>query len=216
MYINSTEAVIFDMDGTLLDSMEIWTEADRTFLSGLGIAYDNSVSVALKKLHFNSACEYLKNYFSLEMSVTEIGERIMEIVRHSYLHEVSLKPYVREYISRLKSIGVKMCVATSNERSLAVGALENLGIYGDMEFVITSDEIGEGKENPKIFLEAAKRFEKFPEDIYVFEDSVHALLSAKVAGFHTVGVYEKRFADEFTVLQRDAEFTIRGFYELIL
>lgn len=208
-------AVIFDMDGTLLDSLGIWTDSDMTFITEQGFEYDPAVSAELKKLHFNSACDYLKEHYSLEMSAEQIGNRIMELVRHSYLNEAPLKPYVYDYISALYKNGVKMCVATSNEKGLAEGALENTGIFDMMQFVITSDEVGEGKETPKIFLKAAEMLGAKPQDTVVFEDSLHALLSAKKGGFHTVGVYEEKFAPEFELLKKEAEITIRTFKELI-
>lgn len=208
-------AVIFDMDGTILDSLDIWVKSDVQFITEQGFEYDSSVSAELKKLHFHSACDFLKEHYSLSMSSEDIGNRIMELVEHGYLNEVRLKEGAAEFIDKLAENGIKMCVATSNEKSLAEGALRNIGIWDKMEFAITSQEVGEGKETPKIFLEAAKRLGADIEKTVVFEDSSHALHSAKLGGFKTVGIYERNFPDEFDELKKEADLTIKSFKELL-
>lgn len=208
-------AVIFDMDGTLIDSLGVWADSDRIFAEELGLSYDAKISVAMKKMHYISACEYLKEYYALDMSAEEIGARIMEIVREKYLHEIPLKPHVLDVMRALRSRGVRMCVATSNDKSLAEGALKNLGIYDMLEFVITSDEVGVGKESPLIFTRAAEMMGAAPHDTAVFEDSVHAAESAAAAGFFTVGIYDGKYNNEFEEMKRTADMTIKSFEELM-
>lgn len=212
---NNITAVIFDMDGTLIDSLGVWADSDRIFAEELGLSYDAKISAAMKKMHYVSACEYLKEYYALEMSAEEIGARIMEIVREKYLHEIPLKPYVLDVMRALRSRGVKMCVATSNDKSLAEGALKNLGIYDMLEFVITSDEVGVGKESPLIFTRAAEMMCAAPQNTAVFEDSVHAAESAAAAGFFTVGIYDGKYNNEFEEMKRTADMTVKSFGELM-
>lgn len=208
-------AVIFDMDGTLIDSLGVWADSDRIFAEELGLSYDAKISAAMKKMHYVSACEYLKEYYALDMSAEEIGARIMEIVREKYLHEIPLKPYVLDVMWALRSRGVKMCVATSNDKSLAEGALKNLGIYDMLEFVITSDEVGVGKESPLIFTRAAEMMSAAPQNTAVFEDSVHAAESAAAAGFFTVGIYDGKYNNEFEEMKRTADMIVKSFWELM-
>lgn len=209
------KAIIFDMDGTLIDSLDVWAESDRIFLEELGLPYNTSVSQAMKKMHYNSACDYIKETYSLEMPSEEIGRRIMEIVKDSYMHTIPLKPNVYEYLTAQQKKGIKMCVATSNDKELAVGALKNLGIYDMMEFVITSDEVGIGKETPAIFIKAAEMLGFEPSETLVLDDSVHAVESAKSGGFIVGGVYGGKFADEFELIKKKADFTITDFGELL-
>ncbi len=209
------KAIIFDMDGTLIDSLDVWAESDRIFLEELGLPYNTSVSQAMKKMHYNSACDYIKETYRLEMPSEEIGRRIMEIVKDSYMHTIPLKPNVYEYLTAQQKKGIKMCVATSNDKGLAVGALKNLGIYDMMEFVITSDEVGIGKETPAIFIKAAEMLGFEPSETLVLDDSVHAVESAKSGGFIVGGVYGGKFADEFELIKKKADFTITDFGELL-
>ncbi|MBQ8826848.1 MAG: HAD family phosphatase [Oscillospiraceae bacterium] len=209
------KAVIFDMDGTLVDSLRVWAESDIVFLNRHGYEYDPSVSEAMKTMHYVSACEYLKERFDIPMSVEDIGSSIMEIVKHKYVNEVPLKEGVYDFMLKLKADGVKMCVATSNDKSLAEAALKSLGIYEMLEFIMTSDEVGCGKESPVIFEKCAEKMGATPSETAVFEDSVHAAGSAYGAGFYTVGVYEENFRNEFEKLRGCTHKMIRSFKEVL-
>lgn len=208
--------IIFDMDGTLLDSLSVWADSDREFINSHGHDYDPVHSLAMKKMHFDSACDYLVEAFSLPYSSKEVGQRILEIVEKRYLTDIPMKDGAMEFIKTAHSSGIKMCVATSNKKALAEGALQGLGIMKYMEFVITSDEVGCGKESPMIFLKAAEMLGGTPAETAVFEDSIHAVLSAKEAGFRVVGVYDPLCEDEFAEIQKEAHRTIRSFTELII
>ena len=203
------------MDGTLLDSLSVWADSDREFINSHGHDYDSKHSLAMKKMHFDSACEYLVTTFSLPFSAAEVGERILKIVEERYLNGIPLKDGAEEFIKAAASAGIKMCVATSNKKKLAEDALKARGIMQYMEFVLTSDEVGCGKESPEIFLKAAEKLGAKPEEVTVFEDSIHAVLSAKEAGFKVIGVYDPLCEDEFAQIQKAVEITIKSFEELL-
>ena len=209
------KAIIFDMDGTLLDSLSVWADSDREFLAGLGFEYDPKHSLAMKTMHFDSACEYLVREFSLPLTAEETGRRILEIVEEHYINEIPLKEGAEEFLAAAKNAGIKMCVATSNKKALAEASLKAKGIMDCLEFVITSDEVGGGKETPEIFLRAAEMLGAIPEETVVFEDSIHAVLSAKSAGFKVVGVYDKLCPEEFDEIEKSADGTIKSFTELL-
>lgn len=207
--------IIFDMDGTLLDSLSVWVDSDREFLTGLGFEYTSECSLAMKKMHFDSACEYLVREYSLPFSAEETGKRILAIVEEHYISGVPLKDGAAEFLEYAKKSGVKMCVATSNKKALAEAALEAKGIKKYFEFVLTSDEVGCGKESPEIFLKAAERLGAVPENTAVFEDSIHAVQSAKAAGFKVVGVYDELCPEEFSEIEKCADMSVRSFAELL-
>lgn len=207
--------IIFDMDGTLLDSLSVWADSDREFITGLGMEYDGRHSLAMKKMHFDSACEYLVREFSLSLTAEETGKKILEIVEEHYINGVPLKDGAEEFLSAAHKAGVKMCVATSNKKSLAEASLKAKDIMDYMEFVMTSDEVGCGKESPEIFLKAAELLGAKPSETVVFEDSIHAVMSAKSAGFKVIGVYDKLCPDEFEEIEKYADMSVKSFKELL-
>ncbi|MBQ8567814.1 MAG: HAD family phosphatase [Oscillospiraceae bacterium] len=211
----SIKAIIFDIDGTLIDSLDAWAEADREFLSEYDIPYDPVISERLKTMHYTSAIQFFLDEYDIPLSFDEAAHRITEIIRHKYFHEIEAKPCVMEFISLCHDKGIKMCAATSNSRELAEGALINRNIAPFLEFIITSDEIGSGKEKPEIFLYSAEKMGVSPENTAVFEDSVHAAKTSAAAGFYTVGVFDRHYADEFDHLKEICSHVIKGFDRLI-
>ena len=193
--MKNIKAVIFDIDGTLADSLGVWTESDRIFLSRRGIEYDSEVSVALKSMHFMSAAEYLRDYYSLPESVEDVAREITEIVREKYFYEVRLMPYAKELIRSFSERGIKMCAATSNSRELAEGVLRHNGILQSLEFIVTSDEAGSSKDDPRIFFMCAEKMGVSPNETAVIEDSPHAAKTAFRNGFYTIGVNSGHFGD---------------------
>ena len=199
----------------MLDSLSVWADSDREFITGLCMEYHQKHSFAMKKMHFDSACEYLVREFSLPLTAEETGKRILEIVEEHYINGVPLKDGAEEFLAAAKNAGIKMCVATSNKKALAEASLNAKGIMEYMEFVITSDEVGGGKESPDIFLKAAEMLGAKPSETAVFEDSIHSLLSAKSAGFKVIGVYDKLCPEEFDEIEKSADMTITSFSELL-
>ncbi|MBP1561248.1 MAG: HAD family phosphatase [Oscillospiraceae bacterium] len=212
--LENINAIIFDMDGTLLDSLSIWADSDREFITGLGHEYDMSHSFAMKTMHFDSACEYLVRTFGLDISPEETGKRILKLVEEKYLHGIDLKDGALDFIRSAHDKGIKMCVATSNKKELAAESLKAHGLMEYMEFVLTSDEVGCGKESPLIFERAAEMLGAAPSETAVFEDSIHAVKSAKKAGFYVVGVYDPLCEEEFAQIEKAADRTIKTYREL--
>lgn len=215
MLPENIKAVIFDVDGTLLDSLDVWADSDRIFLESLGFSYDPSISDRMKSMHYISAAQLLIDEYHIDMPLDEVMNRIEDIVRDKYFHEVPVKPYALELISECRRQGIRMCAATSNLRALAEGALSSGKILPCLDFIITSDEVGSSKDDPEIFFRCAEKMGAAPCDTAVFEDSVHAASSAAKAGFYTVGVFDRHYAAEFEKLKKICSRTITSFEELI-
>lgn len=184
------KGIIFDLDGTILDSMGIWEKVDRMFLAEHGIIAPPDVSENVKKMTIEKAAEYFRTRFSLECSERNIIDRIEQIAADMYRYDISLKKNVYKTVTQLFEAGVKMCIATATYRSLAVSALKRLGIYDCFKFILTSTEAGSGKDNPDIFFMAAERLKCKAAETVVLEDSLHCINTSVTAGFYTIAVYD--------------------------
>ncbi len=212
--MKNIRAIIFDIDGTIADSLGIWAEADSEFLRRRGIEYNPALSAAMKSMHFMSAAQYIIDVYGLKDSLESAASEITDIVRQKYFHEVKLMPMAHELMDHCIASGIKICAATSNSRELAAGVLENNGILSKMEFIITSDEAGSAKDNPDIFFMCSKKLGIPPENIAVVEDSPHAAKTAMESGFFTIGVNSGYFGD-FEALKSCTHMRVKSLGEII-
>lgn len=202
------KGIIFDLDGTLIDSMGIWCSIDRAFLKENGV--DNpppDVSDKVKKLSIERAAEYFINNFGLKCTVKYIVDRIEELVRIEYEENITLKPYVCEVLDMLDRKNIPYGIATATYKNLAVAVLKRLGIYGRFKFLLTGSEYPRGKKFPDIYTGGAERLGLSPNEVLVVEDSLHCIETAINAGFVTVGVY-----DEVSDSDRDEMERISDYY----
>jgi len=184
------KGIIFDLDGTLLDSMKVWENVDKNFLEENGAVYTADVSDVVKKMTIEQSAEYFKTRFNLSCSCEYIINRIEEMVKEQYSKYIPLKNGVLKTLDRLYENGIKMCVATATYNSLVDAALKRLGIYDKFEFVLTCTDIGSGKDKPDIFFRSAEKLELDISEVIVAEDSLHCVETAKKAGFYTIAVYD--------------------------
>lgn len=185
------KGIIFDLDGTLIDSMEVWENVDRDFVAENGGIYTPDISDTVKTMTIYQSAEYFKKRFSLEMTCEEIIDRIEQMVSEKYHNSIPLKKGVPDVLNKLSQMGIKMCVATATYNSLVNAALKRLGIYDMFEFVLTVSDIGVGKESPDIFYKSAEKMGIDISETVVVEDSLHCIETAKKAGFFTVAVYDR-------------------------
>lgn len=184
------KGLIFDLDGTLLDSMHCWENVDRCFLIENGIDPPKGISDIVKKMTIQDSAEFFKTRFSLKQSCEDIINRIEEIVKEQYYNHILLKEGVYETINHLKALGYRMCVATATYNRLAHAALKRLGLIECFEFILTCSDVGAGKDRPDIFIEAAQKMDCTASNTLVVEDSLHCIKTAANAGFYTAGVYD--------------------------
>lgn len=204
---------IFDIDGTLLDSMQIWATLGLRYLRTEGIIPEEGLPASLFSMTIEEAAEYFKETFGIDKSVKDIAEGMVSILRSFYENDVELKPGVRELLMRYKEAKIPMILATSGDRTLAEPALRRHGILDLFKGMLITDELGTSKREPRIYLEAAGILGTEPSETIVFEDMRHGLTSAKEAGFVTVAVYDEVSKKEWEWMQEAADYSVRDFRE---
>lgn len=179
--------IIFDVDGTLLDSMGMWAELDRTFLRENGIDPPAGISDIVKTMTVEASSAYFVERFRLNMTPEDVKKRIEALAAEAYREQLPLKSGAKEFLAAAGRRGIPMAVASANYPALLDAAFRRLGIDGYFRTVLTPGEQLAGKHEPDIYLEAARTLGTDPAETAVIEDALHAAETAKAAGFYTVG-----------------------------
>ena len=185
------KGAIFDFDGTLVDSMFIWDTFGEDYLRTLGKKPRENLTEAFKTFTLEQAAEYYRKNYGVTLSVEEIVDGVNDMVAEIYRTKVTLKSGVLEFLRDLQSKGVKMCVATVTDRPIVGGVLCNLGIRDFFTEIFTCAEVGYNKETPHIYRTALEVLGTKKDETVVFEDALHALMTAKNDGFPVAAVYDK-------------------------
>ena len=189
------KAAIFDMDGTILDSMCVWDGLGADYLRSVGVEPPDDLWEIMRTLSFQETADYFIREFSLPHSAQEMMRIWEEYSAERYRTMAKLKPGAMEYLRLLNAAGVKICLATATDGEMAREMLETHGVDRFFRFIITEADVGACKTAPDIYFEAARRLGESPADCVVIEDSLHAIETAKKAGFIVWGVYDEASAD---------------------
>ena len=207
--------LIFDMDGTLIDSNGIWREVDIAFLEKRGLPYTKEDYEGVAHTIFPLAAVFTKEFCHLEESCEEIMAEWMELAGDMYATSVTVKPGVREYLEQCKAAGERMMVLTSSVPQHCRTALTHLGLMPYFERVIFAQDLGLEKKNPETFRRAAAIMGVTPEECTVYDDSVAACRGAKAAGMTVVGVYDDYFDATVEEMRQVCDRYIMSFEEMM-
>lgn len=212
--LNHIKAVIFDMDGTLIDSIGVWAKVDVDYLKKLGYDLPSDLRRDIEGLSFPETAVYFKSRFSIQDSLEDIMKEWKSMVKEYYHHHIPLKEGVLSYLNKLKEQGIKLGIATSNSMDLAVAVLKHNGILDYFDEIVTTDEVPRDKSFPDVFLEASRRLGVSPENCLVFEDTYCAILGAKAAGMTVAGIYDQNGTSSREELAKVSDYLFLGFQEI--
>ncbi|NLL73778.1 MAG: HAD family phosphatase [Clostridiales bacterium] len=184
-------AVIFDLDGTLVDSMWMWEIIDIEYLNRFGLDFPRDLQEKVEGMSFSETAIYFKKRFDLPDSLDQIKSDWNKMAWDKYLNEVPLKEGVKDLLDYLKEKNIPMGIATSNSRELVDVVIDKLDIKDYFASIRTSCEVAKGKPSPDIYLQVAKDLKVVAEECLVFEDVIQGIMAGKNANMRVCAVYDK-------------------------
>ncbi|MFZ5353048.1 MAG: HAD family hydrolase [Bacillota bacterium] len=213
--LDNTKAVIFDVDGTLVDSMWIWRQVDIEFLGKRGIELPENLQAGIEGLSYTETAIYFKERFDLPDSIEDIKDEWRVMAEDFYRNRVRMKKGASELIRLLHNRGLKLGIATSNSKELVEYMLDRHHIREFFHSVRTSCEVPKGKPHPDVYLKVAEDLDVSPSECLVFEDTLAGATAGISAGMRVIAV-----EDEYSLYSRDklieiTEMYIKDYYDII-
>ena len=186
--LKGKKAILFDLDGTLVDSMWMWKQIDIEFLGRYGYECPETLQKDIEGMSFSETAVYFKERFAIPLSLDEIKACWTRMSIDKYRCEVPLKPGVLEFLKYCKENNLRTGIATSNGRDMVDAVIASLQIGEYLDVIMTACEVKAGKPEPDIYLEAAKRLSVSPSECLVFEDIPAGIIAGKRAGMQVIAV----------------------------
>jgi len=188
------QGAIFDLDGTLLDSMHLWVGTGARYAQSIGLSPTAEDRDAMNGMMLDDMSAYILDHFSVSLTQQQLIDGINKSVEYGYFHEVQPKPTTFDVLNQLSAMGVRMCLATATERYLTEAVLRRTGLSRYFDRIFTAGEYHTTKYRPEIFHMARKWLGTPLESTYVFEDTYASIRGAKDGGYKVIAV-EDRWAE---------------------
>ncbi len=214
--LDNIKATIFDIDGTLLDSNDVWHQIDIDFMAERNLKHTDNLQDEVGGLSFYQVACYFKGKFNLQESAEELLNIWHGMAYKAYSNDIVMKKGAKEYLEYLHSIDMPIAICTSNSHELVEAALSNNGVLDIIDLIVTADDIGTSKEKPDIYLEIARRLKVDPEDCLAFDDINPALNAINMANMTSCAVYDKYSVKAYSekLLRDTADYFIYDFRDI--
>lgn len=213
--LKEIDAVIFDLDGSLVDSMWMWHEIDVEYLNRFGLKVPDGLQREIEGFSFSETARYFKERFSIPDSIEEIKRTWNEMAWEKYMNEVPLKPGAKEFLSLCRKKGIKLGIATSNSRELVTNVADVHGLHDYFSCIMTGCDVGRGKPAPDIYLAVADALGVLPKRCLVFEDIIPGIQAGKAAGMKVCAVEDFYSVPQTAEKIALADYYIKDFYEIV-
>ena len=215
MDIKNFKGAIFDLDGTLFDSMGIWKDVDLAFFERRNIVMPDDYQECINDMHFKTMAIYTKERFNLHDDINDIMDEWCELCFDEYENKIGLKEGVTEYLNYLQENGIKIAFATANTTELSEICLKANNIFDLFHTGAYLHETTSDKGQPDVYLLACERLGLSPADCIVFEDILPGVKGAKKGNFTVCGVYDSFSEKDTEEIKKVADYYINSFKELL-
>ena len=188
--LQNIKAVLFDLDGTLVDSMWVWKQIDLDYLGSRNIRMPESLQKDIEGMSMRETAKFFQQQFAITDSIDVMMAEWNAMAMETYAHKVTWKPGAKEFLMQLKERGIATGIATSNSKELLKAVSDALSMDTYIDCYLTGNELNKGKPAPDIYLEVANRLQVLPQDCLVFEDICPGIMAAKNAGMKVCAIYD--------------------------
>ena len=213
--INGIQAVLFDLDGSLVDSMWIWRDIDIEYLGRFGIELPQGLQHEIEGMSFSETACYFKERFQIPDEIEKMKSDWNQMAWDKYTHEVPLKKGADAFLEYCRQKEIKLGIATSNSRELVENVTRALGVSDYFTCIVTGCDVEHGKPAPDVYLEAARRCGVTPDKCLVFEDIVPGIMAGKAAGMKVCAVEDAYSLDQMDEKKRLADYYIKDYEDVI-
>lgn len=213
--LRNIDAIIFDVDGTIADSMWMWKQIDIEYLDRFGIPLPADLQKNIEGMSFRETARYFKEHFKIQDSIEQMMSDWNEMAAQKYRYEIPLKAGVLNFLEKCRTKGILLGIATSNSAELLGYLLEAHELESFFDVIITGSDGLKGKPAPDMYLEAAKRLSVDASKCLVFEDIIPGILAGKRAGMKVCAIDDAYSRDVLAKKKEEADFFIESFEEIL-